>query len=268
MNQVDATNYYEILEVQQDAASHEIHKAYQKAKTTYSSDNPALYSMFTQEEAKELLRLIEEAYSVLGNQAMRKTYDESLSRGQPLSAATLRGMQAGFPQPQQPMYQPQSAPNYNQPAQNQNQSHQMMAQQHQALPDFGTPQAGGGADSVKLKKTEPSRTAPPPAGMGRTPHSQFKLDESFEAELAAATDFDGGLIQRTRLYKNVSIDKLSEITRISRPYLMALETNDYKSLPAAVFVRGFVVQIARALALDEAKVVNSYMKLFKAGGGK
>src|SRR5690349_7758654 len=122
MNQVDATNYYEILEVQQDAAQHEIHKAYQKAKTTYSQDNPALYSMFSQEEARELLRMIEEAYSVLGNQTMRKTYDESLSRGQPLSAATLRGMQSGFPQPTMPMYQPQQAPSYAQPGQTQNQS--------------------------------------------------------------------------------------------------------------------------------------------------
>lgn len=61
---------------------------------------------------------------------------------------------------------------------------------------------------------------------------------------------------------------MSEATRISRTYLMAVEGNDYKSLPAAVFVRGFVVQMARVLGLDENKVASSYMKMFKAGGGK
>ena len=66
----EGTNYYEILEVAIDAPPHEIHRAYQRAKTTYSSENPALYSMSSPEEARELLRLIEEAYTVLGNPSL------------------------------------------------------------------------------------------------------------------------------------------------------------------------------------------------------
>src|SRR5947208_3257831 len=76
------TNYYEVLEVAEDAPPHEIHRAYQRAKSTYSSDNPALYSMFSPEEARELLRLIEEAYTVLGNPGLRKSYDESRAKGE------------------------------------------------------------------------------------------------------------------------------------------------------------------------------------------
>ncbi|HVK62501.1 MAG TPA: helix-turn-helix transcriptional regulator, partial [Bdellovibrionales bacterium] len=68
--------------------------------------------------------------------------------------------------------------------------------------------------------------------------------------------------------KNVSLERMSEVTRISKTYLSAVESNDYKNLPAAVFVRGFIVQVARALGLEDQKVANSYMKLFKAGGGK
>ena len=76
------TNYYEVLEVAEDAPPHEVHKAYQRAKSTYSSDNPALYSMFSPEEARELLRLIEEAYMVLGNLGLRKSYNEARARGE------------------------------------------------------------------------------------------------------------------------------------------------------------------------------------------
>lgn len=107
-----------------------------------------------------------------------------------------------------------------------------------------------------------------PAGTGRTQFSTYKLDDNFEIELSNAADWDGAILQKVRLYKNVSIDKMSEATRISRTYLMAVETNDYKNLPAAVFVRGFVVQMARVLGLDENKVASSYIKRFKAGGGK
>lgn len=71
--------FYEILEVNRDAPHHEIEKAYQRAKSTYSPDSPALYSMFTKDEAEDLRLLIEEAYQVLGNQAKRREYDERLT---------------------------------------------------------------------------------------------------------------------------------------------------------------------------------------------
>jgi hypothetical protein len=115
--------------------------------------------------------------------------------------------------------------------------------------------------------TKPFR-GDPPSGMGRTPFGTYTIDDAIEQEIASATNFDGAFLQKIRLYKNVSIDRISDASRVSRPYLTAIESNDYKSLPAAVFVRGFLVQIARTLGLDETKVAASYMKMFKAGGGK
>ena len=38
----ETTNYYEILEVRQDSAQTEIYRAYQRAKSTYSPENPGL----------------------------------------------------------------------------------------------------------------------------------------------------------------------------------------------------------------------------------
>lgn len=261
------TNYYEILEVPADAPPHEIHKAYQRAKSTYTSDNPALYSMFSADEARELLRLIEEAYAILGNPGLRRSYDEARAKGEPVTAihGALQGALASAAQ--------QGAP------QMKNEPIGQVVSAHQALPDFTPPEESGSqarisppshssshSSSVAPASTSSKSNLPP--GTGRTVLSTYKIDEAFESELANAGDFDGGFLQRIRLYKNVSIDRMSEATRISRPYLMAVESNDFKSLPAAVFVRGFVVQVARILGLEEQKVAASYMKMFKAGGGK
>lgn len=232
------TNYYEILEVAPNAPPHEIHRAYQRAKSTYSADNPALYTMFSAEEAREILRIIEEAYMVLGNPTLRRAYDEALARGGPLPESIASIVNA--PNPTQ------------------------ILDTHRSLPDFEAPESPEPAPAPSQAK--PSKTAEP--GVGRTSLSTYKIDEEFEKEIKSATDFDGTLLQRIRLYKNISIDQLSEATKIGRHYLMAVETNDYKSLPAAVFVRGFVVQIARILGLDDQKVAASYMKLFRSGGGK
>lgn len=79
MSHWQTQNYYEILEITPAAHEHEIHEAYQRAKATYSVDSPALYTMFTPQEAQALNRLIEEAYSVLGNQRLRLAYDSKLT---------------------------------------------------------------------------------------------------------------------------------------------------------------------------------------------
>ncbi|MBX9766448.1 MAG: DnaJ domain-containing protein, partial [Bdellovibrionales bacterium] len=72
--------YYEVLEVSPSASREEIMKAYQKAKGAYSPNSPALYSVFSKEEADQLLKIIDEAYSVLVNQEKRREYDQNLIR--------------------------------------------------------------------------------------------------------------------------------------------------------------------------------------------
>jgi curved DNA-binding protein CbpA len=266
----DGSNYYEILEVSETAASHEIHKAYTRAKATYSSDNPALYSMFSPDEARDLLRLIEEAYSVLGNPSLRKSYDEARLRGENFphvalvvnSSSQLGGNSATSAPLSIPVPAPVAPPV----------SLVQISQEHRALPDFTISEDHSTetevTPSAPVAHQASMAKAPLPEGTGRTSLSTYKIDESFEEELKQTTEFDGRVLQRARLYKNITIDRLAEATRISRPYLTAVETNDYKALPAAVFTRGFVIQIARYLGLNEAVVASSYIKLFKAGGGK
>lgn len=249
--------YYEILEVQPSATQEEIQKAFFKAKGTYSANSPALYSVFTEEEAKEMLRLINEAYAVLSNYQRRKEYDEKLS------TVTVS---------QSPSF---------------DSSNSAVSTAEHGLPDFMVPggdslMALGATDSAPVasnSKTSPAQPSPPKVSMlsqteirekngyGKTIISHYSFDPQTEEEIKNQTVFDGTFLQRIRLYKNISLDALSETSRISRPYLLAIETNDYSSLPAPVYTRGFIVAVARLLGLPEKTVADSYMKLFKERRG-
>lgn len=87
-------NYYDILEVSPHCQQHEVTFAYEKAKSTYSGENPAIYTIFSEVEARDLLKLVEEAYAVLGNKTLRALYDEKLGqsgvRGEDLSFEALK----------------------------------------------------------------------------------------------------------------------------------------------------------------------------------
>ena len=236
--------FYEILEVAPDATPQEIHAAYHRARTTYSPVSPALYSMFTREEAQELMNLIEEAFSILSNQLKRKDYDRQLIRQ--------------LNPPKEISFRPSGV--------------------HTDLPDFQVPESEVASAQVLSQESTMETSLPPvkikpltshqhsektPEGFGRTRFSIYPLDPNFENEIKQTRVFDGLFLQKVRQYKKINLDHLCQETRISRAYLQALEANDYKSLPAAVFTRGFVIQMARILGLNEKIVSDSYMILFR-----
>jgi flagellar biosynthesis protein FlhG len=80
-------------------------------------------------------------------------------------------------------------------------------------------------------------------------------------------DFDGVFLKQMREHMNMSVNELSDITRIKPEYLEALESNRYDELPAGVFVRGFVSQISKFYGLDEKKICESYMSRFNLDRG-
>lgn len=232
MGHFSQQNFYEILEVSPDATPEEIQRAFLKAKNTYSPNSPALYSVFTEEEAKELLRFIDEAYSVLSNHTKRREYDKSL-------------------------FGKSSVPDPAISHASQNSNHQNPSD----LPDFMLP-SNESVAAVTPHKPVVTGIAEK-KGFGKTIISHYNVDDGFEKEIQSQEFYDGTFLQRIRLYKNISLDQLSETSRISRPYLLAIETNDFHSLPASVYVRGFISTVSRLLGLPEKKVVDSYMKLFK-----
>ena len=82
-------------------------------------------------------------------------------------------------------------------------------------------------------------------------------------ELGDDTEYSGGLLKRVRESAGASVEDLAELTKISKRYVRAIENNQFELLPAAVYVRGFVAEYAKALGLDPNKVASSFMTLYR-----
>jgi flagellar biosynthesis protein FlhG len=82
--------YYEILEISPTATVKEIQRAYEHAKETFHTDSVAVYSLFSEEEVKEIEEAVEEAYRVLIDETLRRDYNQSnfqIFEGQPQAPA-------------------------------------------------------------------------------------------------------------------------------------------------------------------------------------
>jgi curved DNA-binding protein CbpA len=224
--------YYEVLEIAQTAGHHEVVAAYQRAKQAYAPDSPALYTMFTKEEAEDLRKLIEEAFLILGNQAKRKEYDQILlARNNPSTTHNLPDFAPISAQPMRSAHEPlrrnQEAPNLNPPP-----------------------------PTAVISNTVPQ-------GFAKSRLSVYEVKSEIENEILNQTVYDGPFLRKVRQYKNINLEQLSKETRVSRSYLAAMESDDFDALPAPVFLRGFLVQTARILGLDENKVASSYLARLK-----
>lgn len=96
----------------------------------------------------------------------------------------------------------------------------------------------------------------------------YAKDPERETYFANLIDWSGHTLREVREYKGVSVQQLSQFTKINSFYISAVEDMLPANLPASVFVRGYIVQIARALGLPEEKVVTSYMANFQRSSEK
>jgi cytoskeleton protein RodZ len=85
-----------------------------------------------------------------------------------------------------------------------------------------------------------------------------QLDSLMDEEWQEKVTGLGALLKSEREKRDVSIEQITKLTRLRRHFIEALEAEDWKHLPAPVFVRGFIRAYARALNLDEDKVFDLY----------
>ncbi len=77
------------------------------------------------------------------------------------------------------------------------------------------------------------------------------------------TEFTGALIRAVRESQGISLDEIGDETKIGLGYLNDIEADAFASLPAQVYVRGFVTQIARILDLDTEQVSRTYVRRYR-----
>jgi len=199
---ISGQNFYEILELTEDATLQEIERAYAEAKETYSPTSSALYSMFSRDEAQALHKLIEQAYSTLSNQDLRRGYDEkilsSLSTGEPVDNSLY----------------------------------------------INSPES---TEQVTLVE-------------GDLIIKDFAQNATIEEQIESLEDCSGLFLQKVRKYKNISLDEVSKFSKVSKTNILAIEEEDFESLPARVFIRGFVVQVCKLLGIDPVAFSKEYLK--------
>ena len=182
MEHLATQTLYEILEVAPDAPQEEIHRAFLRAKTTYSPNCPALYSTFSKDEAEEFARLINEAYAVLGNPSRRREYDDLLKDNKP----DLLEPQIGLVTPE--------------PVSTESRDH--------AIPEA---QQTWAADTVQTQNPPQLSILPSEitdaSKLGHTQFSHYEIDAAFEKEIVAQEIFDGTLrSQLNRLTQELKVE--------------------------------------------------------------
>lgn len=85
-----------------------------------------------------------------------------------------------------------------------------------------------------------------------------RLDEDVE--------MTGAVLQQVREAQGLDLREISERTKIGMAYLSAIETERFDKLPAAVYVRGFLVEYAKMIGVDADRVVDSYLRRLREGG--
>jgi curved DNA-binding protein CbpA len=107
-----------------------------------------------------------------------------------------------------------------------------------------------------LEPVRERRLAPPtPISAPRTATPELDVENGFAPENGV---FDGEVLRRIRVSLGIELEEISSITKINDQHLRAIEGNQYDLLPAPVYLRGFLKQIAKCLSLDPALVADSY----------
>src|SRR5205807_896961 len=99
---------------------------------------------------------------------------------------------------------------------------------------------------------------PPPRELRPVP-SPPSVDPNLAKDIAKETEWRGSFLRKIREAQRVSLEEMSGATKITKNYLLAIEEENFSRLPATVYIRGFVIQIAKVLKLPHDKVASAYL---------
>jgi flagellar biosynthesis protein FlhG len=89
---------------------------------------------------------------------------------------------------------------------------------------------------------------------------QLMLKRELGREIGPDTEFSGALLRKVRESLGLELADIVAKTKIARAHLQALEDERYGDLPALVYTRGFLVELAKQLQLDPMQVQKTYLR--------
>ncbi len=261
---------YEILEVREDAAAADIRSACERASALYGPGSLATYSLMSPDEAELLTRRIEEARTVLLDPDLRALYDEELQR-RPAEARAATGSNGAAPTREPPPVIPAVQ-----------------------LP----PLRAREEDEDAIEPTPPPTPiplaaiaeAPVPAAAAAPapepiPLSREVAPAADERPAPAATPpplpvrppapppvapeggvWSGDALRQVREARGLSVQQIAERTKVTRHHIENIEADRFGALPAAVYLRGILLAMARELRLDGQRVARAYLERAAAAG--
>jgi len=88
--------------------------------------------------------------------------------------------------------------------------------------------------------------------------------DASEAVIDPAAEVTGAFLKKVREIRGLELNDIAQRTKISERYLRALEDEQFADMPAAVYVRGYVTEYARALRLNPQRAAESYLVRYRA----
>jgi flagellar biosynthesis protein FlhG len=108
---------------------------------------------------------------------------------------------------------------------------------------------------------DPAHEQPSPPPQPAVRAAALELDDLDDA--LDGGEFDGSRLRRARLRQGLDLEGIASVTKVNPMYLGFIEEERFEALPAAVYVRGFVMGYARCVGLDAAAVARSYMRRYE-----
>ncbi len=251
---------YDVLDLKPDASQQEVREAYQRTKAAYNKDSLALYTLISQSEREEILRRVEEAYIVLSDVDKRREYDrchgllelnpEEKPQGKVVSIDRVPPMDLNATEADL-LVAPATDFMADAPASG---GFESLGAPAPAPPPAPTPSEAPAPIQAPTAATPAATTA-----MASESLPMAQADGGLAQEIAGETEWKGAFLRKIREARRVSMEELSHATKISKTYITAIEEEEFKKLPAAVFVRGFLLQLCRILKIPGDSVVPPYM---------
>ena len=87
-------------------------------------------------------------------------------------------------------------------------------------------------------------------------------------EIPQGVVINGDLLRQVRMARGITLAQLSDRMRVSVRHLENVEGDRYGQLPAGVYLRGILMNLARELGLDGLRVSRSYLTFVDANRSK
>jgi flagellar biosynthesis protein FlhG len=97
-----------------------------------------------------------------------------------------------------------------------------------------------------------------------TPGPAADSHDSPEPVVEVGDDVTGAVLKKVREARGIELSDIAHRTKISERHLRAIEDERFADMPAAVYVRGYVMEYARAIRIDPHKAVDSYLRRYNA----